>query len=406
MINIITISDKVLTGKRVNELSAYLCEGFFKHNLKIGTQHTISLNADVNAYLNGQQGDYIIFLIEKTCTKLNDRIAEKSKSVLVENPYVKNFIAQHYKDLNLPLEKTTEIEWKMPAKARAIINPSGATHGFISVANGITYIVLPSDYTEARKMFDDVVLDYIISEQKKQYKNYTFKTYGITENNLQLLLASEIKNKNKVSINFFDRNLVVDIVIKGESTNNELDNIARQIFIKLSNYIYTVEDIPITEVVYKLIKLNDLKVAFFEDFTGGKIVSSFCEIAEDAKNHISQGLILSGKQSKISNKLVLPETIKEYGEISVETVYEIAASMLNNTNCDIVIACTGTAGLNDGAPAGLSYIAIGDKKEIHVYKNIFKGSLSDILYNVTIASYFYTIKKLKKNDLYLSQTTV
>ena len=84
----------------------------------------------------------------------------------------------------------------------------------------------------------------------------------------------------------------------------------------------------------------------------------------------------------------------------------MALNLIMKSNADIVVASVGNLDENNGSNMGLSYIAVGDKKEIHIYKNIFNGSHKEIIDNITIATYFYLIKKLKKNDFHFEKTIV
>ena len=92
--------------------------------------------------------------------------------------------------------------------------------------------------------------------------------------------------------------------------------------------------------------------------------------------------------------------------ISPNVAYELTAQMLKQTSANVVVSAIGNFEENGNLPYGLCYIAVGDRREIHVYKNIFKGNLQDLIDSVAVASYFYLIKKLKKNDFHFEQTTV
>lgn len=391
MVGIYTISDKALMGKKINVLSAYLSECFFKNNIKIDNQCILSANSDFSVCINNQQDTNVfIFLVDKANPNLNNYIANITESIVIENPYLKNTIYEYYRKIGQVVEKDSENEWKVSSLARAIINPNGITQGYLLTYKNKIYCVLPNNYDETRQIFDDVVLEYIVSNQKKKYKNYTFKTFGLTENGISQILTEEIKNKNKVTINLFSKPFEVDIVAKALHDNQELDLIAQKILLKLNKYIYSVEDVPIENVVYKLLKMNDIKVSFIEDITGGELCSRLNKLYNDSKNYIADSFIVNSQESDdMANK-----------------VYEMAADCIAKTKANIVVATIGTTTAKENIPAGLCYIAVGDKNEIHVYKNIFKGNNQEIIDSVTVASYFYLIKKLKKNDFHFEQTTV
>lgn len=406
MVNIYTISDNALMGKQINLLSSYLAECFFKNNIKIDKQCILSSTANFSNFLNQNETDCInIFLVDRATNSLNQCICDLTKNVIVENPYAKNAIFEHYKKLASPMEKDAKIEWEMPSKARAIINPINTTQGYILKHNTTTYCVLPNSYEEARLMFDDVVLDLILSEQKKKYKSYTFKTFGLTKDVISKIIQNELGNKNKISINLFEKPMEVDIVVKSQVENVELDNLAKSIFLKLDKYIYSVEDIPIEKVAYKLLKLNEIKVCFAEDITGGELCSNLEKQDVDAINFIDKSIVVPNIDAKINSLKIDKKLIDTEGEVSPDVVYEMAVNMLNSSNADVVVANVGNYQSNN-LTNGLCYIAVGDKKEVHVYKNVFKGNFLDIKSSVVSACYFYLIKKLKKNDIHFDKNTI
>lgn len=407
MVNIYTISDKALMGKQINILSAYIAECFFKNNIKIDKQCILSSTADFSTLMQENCQDEInIFLVDKSCNSLNQCLCDITKSVIIENPYAKNAIFEYYKKLSMPMEKDVMDEWKMPSKARAIINPTNTIQGYILKHNTTIYCVLPNIYDEAKLMFDDVALSFILQEQKKKYKNFTFKSFGLTKEVILAIINDEIKNKNKVSVNLFEKPMEVDIVVKSLEDNIELDNIAKNIFLKLDKYIYSVEDIPIEKVVYKLLKLSDIKVCFAEDITCGELCSNLSRQDIDAKNYIGGCVVVPNTDSKIQNLGIEKSLIDKAGEISADVVYQMAVNMLKSSNADVAVANVGNYQNKENLQNGLCYIAVGDKKEVHVYKNIFKGDFREIKQSITLASYFYLIKKLKKNDLHFDKNTI
>ena len=131
MVYIISVSDKLLTGKQINKVSAYFAEMLFKYNFKISQQLIVPSVYEFKEILkNKKSGDIYIFLSEKTNLELNKTLAEISDCDIKENETVKDFIYEYYRKRNCPLERDSENEWKMPSKARAIINPNNTTQGY------------------------------------------------------------------------------------------------------------------------------------------------------------------------------------------------------------------------------------------------------------------------------------
>lgn len=405
MVYIVSVSDKLLTGKQINKISAYFAEMLFKYNFKIAQQITTPSIYDFKNLLKQKKsGDIYIFLTEKANPELNKTLAEITECDVQENETVKDFVYEYYRKRNCPLERDSENEWMLPTKARAIVNPNNTTQGYILDNRDTIYCVVPSTYFDSLQMFNDVVLDYLSRTQKKKYKNYTFKTYGLSVQNLNSILLDVIKNKDKVSINLFEKDCGVDIVIKAQDDNEKLDEIAKKVFLKLDKYIYSIGDVSISKVAYDLIKLNDLKISFAETITGGKISSSFIGQSIDAGKYVAESIIAI---SDISKKKLLKNDLKNNfdGKISVELVHQIALGLIEEPNTDIVVSSIAEE-ISSEKPTCVCYIAVGDKREIHVYKNVFMGTYDDVVENIVTASYFYLIKKLKKNDFHFEKSTV
>ena len=85
---------------------------------------------------------------------------------------------------------------------------------------------------------------------------------------------------------------------------------------------------------------------------------------------------------------------------SVEIVYEMAAGLLEHTECDMAIATYGN--INDD----YCYIAVGDIDGLHVYKNKCSGSHDKLVETLSKSAIFYLIKKIKQNDLFFNQIIV
>ena len=96
----------------------------------------------------------------------------------------------------------------------------------------------------------------------------------------------------------------------------------------------------------------------------------------------------------IKNKLNIDSrVIEQFGEHSVNSVYELDNLLLQNSKSDIAIFILGDK-YHD-----MCYIAIGDIDGIHVYKNKIINFDDELIYSLSETTLFYLIKKLRQNDL-------
>ena len=85
--------------------------------------------------------------------------------------------------------------------------------------------------------------------------------------------------------------------------------------------------------------------------------------------------------------------ISEYGEYSVNTIYELSNELLDRSNADLVLFTLGDKNED------ICYMCVGDIDGIHVYKNKINIKDDKMIENLTKTAIFYLIRKLKQNNL-------
>ena len=89
-------------------------------------------------------------------------------------------------------------------------------------------------------------------------------------------------------------------------------------------------------------------------------------------------------QAKIERLGIQKNFIEEYGVVSFEVAKAMVNGLLLNSKCDIALATTGYADVNqDGQEVGLTYIAVGDKNNVIVEKNVFCGNRVSVMEQAT-----------------------
>lgn len=237
-------------------------------------------------------------------------------------------------------------------------------------------------------------------------KNSIFKCFGITKTDVTSILSDIFANSEGVLITLQEDGPVVTIKIDADKSNNRILDKTAEIFQRLNNYIYAEEDISVYEAVFRLLKLNNLTLATAESITAGNVAANFVKFNSGASQILLEGNVVYTNKAKM-RMLDVPESVLEkHTAVSVETAYDMTKGCLNKSGADIVIATTGYAGGDNNPDNGLVYIAIGDKKKIDVYKNIFEGNREEVIEIATMAAFFYLIKKLRKNDFFLEKNIV
>lgn len=387
-INIFILSDNILMGKKacpnIFEQTAVI-KGFFVNSKYILPTYY----PDLKKLLEKYPKDLNLIVCEKSKARVNESLAELTEDVLKENKYLKEAVLDYYKQINVPEEKHSSSEYKVPSKARAIVNENSLYQGYMIKNNKSNYIVLSLD--NYKQMFEVAIGEI----NNNDYKVTTFKTFGLMEENIKGLLGDFYRNKDGVKITSVFDELDVDVIVRAKDDNEKLEEYSQAIFKKLSKFIYAEENISIFNVVYQLLTMMGKKLSIAESVTGGNIASSLIKNNSGASKVITRSFVTYSDNAKNAILNVSNKTLKEKTAVSSEVAYEMVQGLTEITDADFVLATTGYA---DGENAGLCYIAVGDRKTIHVYKNVFSGNREKVIENITKSALFYLIKKIRKND--------
>ena len=377
MVHIYTFCDKTLVGKSENASAKFLCENLYKMNMRIDEVCTYCNSYDYES-INFKNNDLYFLLMQKSNATLNSYLANISASDLCENQLLKETITNYYKVLNIPQDSSVILEWTIPESAVAITNPSSKTQGYFIKIGECKIFVLPNNFDELKKIYFDCLLEHIESNFNIEYKSETFKTFGLSEELIKSVLKDKLKNKDKVYISIFGNGLDNDIVIKAKKDNEMFNEYRQEVFNILEKYIYSVQDLSLSEHLTKSIISHKSKIALLGDESLIKAISKinykilrenieFCEIIPKEK--------LIEQQNK---------------QISPELAYDIAVSGLKKSNAEIIVSSLVDIKNN----MATTYIAIGNINKIDIYKNTFYGNEDDIYSNIANSVLFYLNKKI------------
>ena len=199
-----------------------------------------------------------------------------------------------------------------------------------------------------------------------------------------------------VSENFGDCR--IEIVYTQTTPKMTVDNAVRGIVKRLNTFIYAMEDISLTEQLFRLLQLRRMTISVAESFTGGGICKRLVQVP-GISEVFYEGLNTYSNRSKIERLGVRESTLQQHGAVSAETAKEMAEGLLRSGNCNIAVATTGIAGPksdNTRKPVGLAYIAVGSAhRDVLVYQFNFVGDRENITQTAINQALFLAYKELK-----------
>jgi len=235
---------------------------------------------------------------------------------------------------------------------------------------------------EFKTIFNDCLLQFIEENFTLEYDSETYSIFGLSEDSIKEILKEYIKNKDKITVSLFSKGLTSNIVIKSKKGNELFEKYRREIYNKLSSYIYSVQNLSLDEYINNMLTNNNAKIGLIGDVSINNFLNGLDE--KIINENIISSIYLTNK-----NHIDYLGLNMQYN-FNSDYVYQLAVKMLEKTKCEVVLASI----CNNNS----SFIAIGDKKKIDIYKNNFVGNREEILYNISATSKFYLAKKLQLKD--------
>ncbi|MDE7379918.1 MAG: nicotinamide-nucleotide amidohydrolase family protein [Clostridia bacterium] len=266
--------------------------------------------------------------------------------------------------------------------------------------SGNIHVFLLFSDSENRLRFEDIK-SILYKKYSIMYDSAVIKTVGAPAKDIEAALASakELFEGDGIKFNVTDSygDCRIQIVYSSQTPKMLLDEAVRTILKRLNEYVYAMEDIPLAEQLFRLLKLRRMKISVAESFTGGGVgkrlvaVSGVSEVFMESLNTYSNS-------SKMDRLGVTELTLAQRGAVSAETAYQMAEGLLKTGRCDVAISTTGIAGPksdNTSKPVGLAYIGVGVDGEISVYKFNFVGDRQTITETAINRALFLAYKRLK-----------
>ena len=264
----------------------------------------------------------------------------------------------------------------LPDGCTPFYNASGTAPGFALEKDGKVAICLPGPPREMKWLFENGVRDYLEKFMEKKMVYRVIRTIGIGESDLEMLLMPLIDGQTDPTIATYAKEGECTLRVASQRDSEEeasaaVDEMTERVRKLAGEYIYSLENEELNEVVVRILKEKGLTIASSESCTGGMFAAAITDVA-GASDVISSSYVTYSNESKIKELGVPAETIERFGVVSKETAEAMAAGTKKRSGADIAVSITGFAGpeSDPGHEAGEAYIgyAVGDIKghiEIH-----------------------------------------
>ena len=384
---IISIGDELLIGQTVNTNASFIGEKISDLNIdvvKIGTigdEEDIILKEFKNAYENSD-----LIIVTGGLGPTHDDITRSAvvkffNTELVKNEEVLENIKNLFAKRGRKLTQVNIDQSLVPKNAEVIKNSKGTAPGYWIENEGKIFVVMPGVPYEMKTMMSDFVSEKLkekTSIEQKITKRSILQTTGIPESYLFERLGNldELLEGAKLAFlpSIYGVKLRLTVQESDEETaKNRLMEIEQKIRSKAGRFIFGKGEETLEEVVGKILKDRELKLAVAESCTGGLIASMITNISGSSA-YFERGVVCYSNASKVEILKVDEDTIAEKGAVSQEVAMQMAEGIKSTSGSDIGLATTGImgpTGATTDKPVGLVYIGYCDEKVCTAKKFMF-----------------------------------
>jgi nicotinamide-nucleotide amidase len=389
---IITIGDEILIGQIIDTNSAWL--GTELSKMGISVKQITSVSDEKQHILEAlalaeKRADLIIMTGGLGPTKddiTKHTLCEYFNTTLVLNEEVLKHVTAFFSKRNRPMLEVNSKQAEVPANCEVLFNNHGTAPGMWFKHGNKVFISMPGVPFEMKGIMTDVGFDKLKQNFTLPFIYHrTILTQGIGESFLADRLTDWENNlaSKDIKLAYLPSPGMVKLRLSAKGNDRQklrtsVDAEADALYKLAGEYIYGEEELgkaapTFQSIIGKTLTEKHKTISIAESCTGGYISHLITSVAGSSV-YYKGSIIAYENEIKIAELYVNPDTLKNYGAVSIECAKEMASGILKKFNTDYAIATTGIAGPTGETPdkpIGTVCIAIASKKEVNAQKFIF-----------------------------------
>ena len=362
-----------------NKTINFLLPKLYKKNIDINNIELVSRNKnDLNIFsLDGY--DYCFILADENVYEFaKQKLANYVDKPIVENKFASNYANSYSVKNQIKLTKLDKQHTFMPEGSRTIINALSLIFGFILESNEGTYFFLPNKLLELESMINDSVIKFLETEEKRKQYSESLKIFGLNSDKIYTLLNGDQTGFDKTDVKVIDDFPEATVIVRYNDATPKVvvDSLLRMVGERLNDFIVDQSDRTLSQIVMEVLDVQNKSLSIFESFTAGNIAHTFASENKNASKNI--------KACEIDLNVDKTQPV-------VDIIYNITLDLLIRSKSDIVLSV-----LNEDE--NVYYIAVGDKNNIHIFKDVFNADGLNPIDYATKSALYYLLKKLNFKD--------
>lgn len=375
IVELITIGDELLDGRRIDTNTAWLGRKLSSLGIRLRFRQTVTDRVEdiVDAFQKAKHRSNIILTsggLGPTSDDLTfEAVAKAVNQKLIFHPKVFEKIQEKFEKRGLKCPESNRRQAFLPKGAVSIENERGTAPALRLDWDGTLIFCLPGVPNEMTHLFEKAVQPELIQQRIPNIilKERIYKFVGIPESYLEEVIEGlKFSNMTKgdVRIAYTASYPQIDVTLllaaSHESEIMEFFQYAdKQIQEKLGEYLVAKDEETLESRIVKTLTKRNFKLAVAESLTGGLLAAKIIDVSGSSKV-FERGFVTYSNESKKALLNVSKETLNKNGAVSEICALEMAKGAQRNAKVDVAVSTTGIAGPTGGTqdkPIGLTYIA-------------------------------------------------
>ena len=358
---ILTIGDELLIGQTIDTNSAWMATVLNQAGIPV--KRRVAVGDDWNAIwealtAEGKAAD--IVLITGGLGPTSDDITKPllcdffGGKMVTDQAALDNVIDIFTKKINRPLLDRNLKQAEVPDNCKVIQNKRGTAPGMWFEKDGTIFVSMPGVPHEMKGMMAEDVIPTLVNRfQLSPVQHRTLLTAGIGESFLaELLLEFEAALPKDYKLAYLPNYGMVRLRLTGLDGTKDpsaIDALFEELKALVKDHLVVDEDLTLQETIAKVLLEKKKTLAIAESCTGGYI-SHLITMLPGSSAYYLGGVVSYSNEMKIDVLGVDPDTIAQFGSVSVETATQMAEGIRKQTGADFSLATSGIMGPTGGTP--------------------------------------------------------
>lgn len=382
---IITIGDELLIGQVVDTNSAWMAEQLNLSGIKVAQITSISDNREHILTTLGEAATRAdIILMTGGLGPTRDDITKNAlcdyfDSKLVFDQKTYDNIDRLFGQRGFKITPVNCAQAEVPEVCTPLLNVNGTAPGMWFEKDGIIYVSMPGVPFEMKSLMEDHVIPRLQEISRVSIVHRTILTQGVGESFLAARIeAWETSLPPFVKLAYLPQPGIVRLRLSASGPDRSLiesvvNGCAEELYKLIPEYIFGEGTDTLEQITGELLKQNEYTLATAESCTGGYIAHLITGVPGSSVYY--KGSVVAYANEIKENVLgVSPDTISKYGAVSEETVFEMAAGIIERFHVNCAVAVSGIAGPDGGTadkPVGTTWICVLTPKGAETRKFTF-----------------------------------